>query len=162
MFRVLSIDNSITRANLTGVAIKRLKFGAQVSYALSVTQGLLYLAGTRTVGKPLPDIILLSDHLRDAAGIEGLRSLRDATRNDRISIVIISKEPDQAAGAPYLARGASAFIPHYKDPERYMSSVADTVAFLAMLNGLIPKQERFFPPDSLPEPTVGDVLQVYL
>ena len=162
MFRVLMIDNDITHANLTARGIQDLRFGVTMKYALSAAQGLLYLAGSRSGKKALPDLIILSTELPDADGVDAFGTFREAVAHDGIPIVVASKLADRKIAAEYYKLGAAAYIPYSECVEDYMKAVGDSVAFVAMLAGLVPRQQQFFPPENRKDLSVGDVLQVHL
>ncbi len=162
MFRLLMVDNDITHANLTARGIQDLRFGVSMKYALSAAQGLLYLAGSRSGKKALPDLIILSTELPDADGIDVFRTFREAVAHDGIPIVVASRSTDRKPATEYYKLGAAAFIPYSERVEDYMKAVGDSVAFVAMLAGLIPQQQKFFPPENRKDFSVGDVLQVHL
>ncbi len=162
MFRSLMVDNDITHANLTARGIQDLRFGVTLKYALSAAQGLFYLAGVRSKKLALPDLILLSADLPDADGADALRTFSEAVTHEAIPIVVVSKCADRQRAGQYYKLGATAYVPFSEDVEKYMLAVGDSVAFVAMMAGLVPKQQRFFPSEQRSEPTIGDILQVHL
>ncbi len=162
MFRILMVDNDITHANLTARGIRDLRFGVTMKYALSAAQGLLYLAGTRSEQKPLPDMIILSLSLPDAHGLDVFRTFSEALAHESLPIVVVSKSTDCKQADEFYKHGAAAFVPFSECVEDYMRAVGDSVAFVAMLVGLVPRQQKFFPLEQRAEPTIGDILQVHL
>ncbi len=162
MFRLLMVDNDITHANLTARGIQDLRFGVTMKYALSAAQGLLYLAGTRKEERFLPGMIVLSVDLPDGQGLDVFRAFHEAVAHESIPIVVVSKSPLRKAAVEYHQSGASAYVPFSESVEGYMSQVGDSVAFVAMLAGLVPIQQQFLPADRRTEPTLGEVLQVHL
>ncbi len=162
MFRLLLVDNDITHANLTARGIQDLRFGVTMKYALSGAQGLLYLAGTRAAKKSLPDMIIMCADLPDAAGMDVFQTLFEAVSHEAIPILVVSKSTDRKFASLYYQAGATAYVPYSEDVETYMRAVSDSVAFVAMMSGLVPQQNKFFPPEHQGELKVGDILQVHL
>jgi DNA-binding NarL/FixJ family response regulator len=156
------VDNDITHANLTARGIQDLRFGVTMKYALSGAQGLLYLAGTRAAKKSLPEMIIMCADLPDADGMDVFRTLSEAVSHEAVPIVVVSKSPDRQVASSYYKAGATAYVPFSDNVEKYMRAVSDSVAFVAMMSGLIPRQDKFFPADRQGELTVGDILQVHL
>ena len=162
MFRLLLVDNDITHANLTARGIQDLRFGVTMKYALSGAQGLLYLAGTRAAKKSLPEMIIMCADLPDADGMDVFRTLSEAVSHEAIPILVVSKSIDRKLASQYYKAGATAYVPYSEDVESYMRAVSDSVAFVAMMSGLVPRQSKFFPAESQAELKVGDILQVHL
>ncbi len=162
MFRILLVDNDITHANLTARGIQDLRFGVTMKYALSGAQGLLYLAGTRAAKKSLPEMIIMCADLPDADGMDVFRTLSEAVSHEAIPILIVSKSTDRKIASPYYKAGATAYVPFSDNAEDYMRAVSDSVAFVAMMSGLVPRQNKFFPLEHQGELKVGDILQVHL
>ena len=162
MFKAVIVDNNITRANLTARAIRRLNFGAHVHFALSAVQSVFYLGGLRAEKKKYPDLIILCEPLPDTSGLDALKALKESTVNEHVSIVVVSDPPHPEDRLTYYKQGAAAFIPRPQDPDEYTLLLQDTVSFVAMIMGLIPKQSKFFPVERHPTPTIGEVLQIHL
>lgn len=162
MFRLLMVDNDITHANLTARGIQDLRFGVNMKYALSAAQGLLYLAGTRKEERYLPDLIVLCVDLPDGQGLDVFRAFHEAVAHESIPIIAVSKSPLRKSALEYHQHGAAAYVPFSESVEGYMRQVGDSVAFVAMLAGLVPIQPQFLPADRRTELTLGDILQVHL
>ncbi|MCH8851225.1 MAG: response regulator [Planctomycetes bacterium] len=162
MFRILLVDNDITHANLTARGIQDLRFGVTTKYALSGAQGLLYLAGTRAAKKSFPEMIIMCADLPDADGMDVFRTLSEAVSHEAIPILVVSKSTDRKLASQYYKAGATAYVPYSEDVESYMRAVSDSVAFVAMMSGLVPRQDKFFPAESQTELKLGDILQVHL
>jgi len=162
MFRILSVDNNITRSNLTAKAVKNLKFGARLNYALSATQAVLYIAGVKASKKVLPDMIIQSAQLPDAIGINALQTIVEAVENDGIPIIIVSDDKVPQSGIEYYKAGACAYVSRGNEVEAFMEAIGDTVTFVAMVEGYIPKQPKFFPEEEQNFPNYGDLMQVHL
>ncbi len=162
MFRLLLVDNDITHANLTARGIQDLRFGVTMKYALSGAQGLLYLAGARAAKKSLPDMIIMCADLPDADGMDVFRTLSEAVSHEAIPSLVVSKSSDRKFASASYKAGATAYVPYSEDVERYMQAVSDSVAFVAMMCGLVPRQRKFFPAEDQAELKLGDILQVHL
>lgn len=160
MFRVLSVDNNVTRANLTARAVRDLKFGVRIHYALSATQAVLYIAGCRQDNKVLPDMVILSGHLPDSTGVDALRAINNAMGRYHTPVIIIGDDKKKCHAPEFYKHGASAFVSRGSDLEAYMKGLGETVSFVAMVEGLIPKQADFFP--EAQDLSIRDVLQVHL
>lgn len=162
MFRALIVDGDITQANLTARGIEQLHFGVRMRYALSAAQTILYLDGLRSAKQPLPDMIVVSAELRDARGPNFVATLRKLLAADSPPIVVVSRSADRELASRCFRLGASAFVPRPESTQQYHQGLADTVAFVGMLAGLVPRQPRFLPPEQRRELTVRDILQVHL
>ncbi len=162
MFRVLVIEHSITRANVTVRALNELKFGARVNNALSMTQAVLSLASSFTSHRIIPDIILMSDLLPDAAGLDALKTLTESVQARGIPIVVVAGWSSPQEGPKFLEAGACAYVQRSSDLAETVSRIGETVAFVAMVKGLIPKQPQFFSAIEQSRFSIGDVLQVHL
>ncbi len=162
MFRALVVNSSVTTSNLTGRAIKDLKFGARVNYALSAAQALYYLAGLRDdPRRTYPDIVVLDADLPDAKGTTALKAMLKTVGDHPLAVVMVC--PPGSESSAYYQCGAEAVVPRSPDPQEHMQEIGETVCFVAMILGLIPKQTRFLPPQQQPHiPSISDILQIHL
>jgi DNA-binding NarL/FixJ family response regulator len=163
MIRVLIVDNNITRAGLTSRAVRRLNFGARVNYALSAVQALFYVAGVLADRrKTLPDIIVLAEPLPETRGVDALKAITQAVGAHPVSIVVVRDADEPADAVEYYKNGAAAYVARRSTEADYQNCVADAVCFTAMVMGLVPKQPRFLSPEQYRQPTIGEILQVYI
>ena len=163
MIRTLIVDNNVTRAGLTGRAVRELKFGATVNYALSTVQALFYIAGILADrSKILPDIIVLTIPMPDTKGVDAVKALAESVAIHSVSIIVVNDSQECQDSMQYYKHGAAAMISKSSDAGDYRQSVADSLSFTAMVMGLVPTQPKFLSSGQYCEPTIGQVLQVYL
>ncbi len=162
MIRVMVVDSNITRAGLTARGVRELKFGAKITYALSVVQALFYIAGTLSDRrKTLPDIITLADPLADTRGSDAIKAIHEAVAAHGVSI-IVNSEQDSANAMDFYKLGAAAFVNKKSEDPNFLRAIGDAVCFTSMVMGLVPKQSKFFPDEEQFGVHIKDVLQIHL
>ena len=111
MIRTLIVDNNVTRAGLTGRAVRELKFGATVNYALSTVQALFYIAGILADrSKILPDIIVLTIPMPDTKGVDAVKALAESVAIHSVSIIVVNDSQECQDSMQYYKHGAAAMI----------------------------------------------------
>ena len=110
----------------------------------------------------MPELIGVGVERRGGQRLAVLRAVHEAVAHESIASVVVSTSPLRKTAMEYHQAGAAAYGPFSESVEGYMSQVGDSVAFVAMLAGLVPIQQQFLPADRRKELTLGDILQVHL
>ena len=113
---VLYIEDDANNAHLVE-RLFRGRPGIQVQVAGSARDGL-----AAALGGP-PALILLDNHLPDAAGRDVLRQLAASERTRGIPVIILSGDTDPATADDLLAHGAADFIVKPFDIDQFMVTV---------------------------------------
>ena len=110
-----------------------------------------------------PDLIVLDRMLPGRSGDEVASQLRRDPHSAAVPIIMMSQDLKANARSEYYRLGATSVVETRRDASRLIDEIADVVCFVAMLEGWIPKQSRYFPGDQDPVPlNAGEILQVYL
>ncbi|MCG3139069.1 MAG: hypothetical protein HJJLKODD_02947 [Phycisphaerae bacterium] len=162
MFKVLVIDHNVTRANLIARALKETKFGLRINYALSATQTLMYFANLTKENGFWPQLVVMSAQLCDSKGLDLLKTLVETLQHLGTPVIVTCERPEQREEIDYYKAGAVAFVGLRGDVPAFIQELSSTVRFVAMMTGLAPRQPQFIPATHYAEPSISEVLQVYI
>ena len=99
----LVIDDARVAANTIAQAMELLGYEAQVAYGPR--------PALESLAQRVPDIILLDINMPGINGIEVCRYLRRDPRTDKVPIIAISSENQEATITEVRQAGANAFLP---------------------------------------------------